>query len=155
MPCIARRGPPARAAERGSRSRRGARHGPDRLTPAPHNRLLAALPPEELARLRPWLERVELPARHTLTAADAPITAVHFPEAGWISMLATLEDGDAAEVRLIGREGMVGLPPRVRDRLRALRGNDPGRQHRAEAGRGGVDRRQAHPVRIRGGASTL
>jgi CRP-like cAMP-binding protein len=82
----------------------------DQFTPAPRNRLLAALPPEDLARLRPRLERVELPVRHTLYAADEPITAVHFPETGWVSMLATLESGDAAEVGLIGREGMVGLP---------------------------------------------
>lgn len=31
----------------------------------PRNRLLAALPPEDLARIRPWLERVELPAHQT------------------------------------------------------------------------------------------
>ena len=82
----------------------------DQFTPAPRNRLLAALPPEDLAWVRPRLERVELPVRHTLYAAHEPITAVHFPETGWVSMLATLENGDAAEVGLIGREGMVGLP---------------------------------------------
>jgi CRP-like cAMP-binding protein len=82
----------------------------DQFTPTPRNRLLAALPPEDLAWLRPRLERVELPVRHTLYAAHEPITSVHFPETGWVSMLATLESGDAAEVGLIGREGMVGLP---------------------------------------------
>ena len=82
----------------------------DQFTPAPRNRLLAALPPEDLARLRPWLEQVELPARHTLYAADAPITAAYFPETGWVSVLATLESGDAVEVGVVGREGMVGLP---------------------------------------------
>ena len=39
-----------------------------------------------------------------------PVAAVHFPETGWASMLATLEDGDAAEVGVIGYEGMIGLP---------------------------------------------
>jgi CRP-like cAMP-binding protein len=84
----------------------------DQFTPAPRtrNRLLAALPPGDFARLWPRLERVEFPVRHTLYAAGEPITAVHFPETGWVSMLATLESGDAAEVGLIGREGMVGLP---------------------------------------------
>jgi CRP-like cAMP-binding protein len=82
----------------------------DQFTPIPRNRLLAALPPEDLAWVRPRLERVELPVRHTLYAAHEPITAVYFPETGWVSMLATLENGDAAEVGLVGREGMVGLP---------------------------------------------
>jgi CRP-like cAMP-binding protein len=82
----------------------------DSSRPVPRNRLLAALPQEDLARLRPRLELVDLPLRHVLHAPDAPIGAVYFPETGWISMLATLESGDAAEVGLIGREGMVGLP---------------------------------------------
>jgi CRP-like cAMP-binding protein len=76
----------------------------------PRNRLLAALPPEPLARVWPTLEPVELPLRATLYAAEAPIAYVWFPETGWVSMLAYLEDGDAAEVGLIGREGFVGLP---------------------------------------------
>ena len=78
--------------------------------PAPRNRLLAALPPEDLERLRPRLQPVELPIRQTLQAPGEPVAAVHFPETGWASMLATLEDGDAAEVGVIGCEGMVGLP---------------------------------------------
>jgi CRP-like cAMP-binding protein len=74
------------------------------------NRLLAALPPEALAALRPRLEPVELPLRKTLHAVGEPITSIYFPETGYVSMLATLEDGDSAEVGLVGREGMVGLP---------------------------------------------
>ncbi|HYI82515.1 MAG TPA: Crp/Fnr family transcriptional regulator [Acetobacteraceae bacterium] len=83
---------------------------PGQLPPTPRNRLLAALPPEDLARLWPRLEAVELPLRRILHAAGEPIGAVFFPESGYASMLATLEDGDAAEVGLIGCEGMVGLP---------------------------------------------
>ena len=83
---------------------------PGQLPSAPRNRLLAALPPEDLACLRPRLEAVELPLRRVLHAAGEPIDAVFFPETGYASMLATLEDGDAAEVGLIGCEGMVGLP---------------------------------------------
>ncbi|MCB4821906.1 Crp/Fnr family transcriptional regulator [Roseicella aerolata] len=76
----------------------------------PRNGLLAALPPEDLARFRRRLELVDLPLRHVLHAPDAPIGAVHFPETSWISLLAMLEGGDAAGVGMIGREGMVGLP---------------------------------------------
>jgi CRP-like cAMP-binding protein len=79
-------------------------------TPTPRNRLLAALPSEALAELRPQLEAVELPLRRVLHAAGEPIAAVWFPETGYVSMLAYMEDGDAAEVGLIGREGFIGLP---------------------------------------------
>jgi CRP-like cAMP-binding protein len=82
----------------------------DQLTPSPRNRLLAALPPEALAQLWPSLEPVELPLRQVLHAPGEPITAVYFPETGYVSMLAYMEDGDAAEVGLIGHEGFVGLP---------------------------------------------
>ena len=78
--------------------------------PAPRNRLLAALPPDGLASLRPRLEPVELPLRQVLHPAGGPVEWAYFPEAGWVSMVAYLEDGDAAEVGLVGREGVVGLP---------------------------------------------
>ena len=90
---------------------------------APRNRLLAALSPEVLAALRPRLEPVELDLRRVLHAAGEPIAAVYFPESGYASMLAYLEDGDAAEVGLVGREGMVGLPVLLgadRDDLEAM-----------------------------------
>jgi CRP-like cAMP-binding protein len=82
----------------------------DLPTSAPRNRLLAALPPDDLARLRPRLEAVELPLRQVVHAPGEPIEAVYFTETGWFSMLAHLESGDAAEVGLVGREGMIGLP---------------------------------------------
>jgi CRP-like cAMP-binding protein len=77
---------------------------------SPRNHLLNALPPESFARLRPKLSMVETPLRRVLHQAEIPIETVYFPESGWVSMLAYMEDGDAAEVGLIGREGVVGLP---------------------------------------------
>ena len=79
-------------------------------SPTPRNRLLAALPAEDLARLWPQFEPVEMEQRRILLAPDQPITAVYFPETGWVSMLALLEEGKSAEVGLVGAEGMVGLP---------------------------------------------
>ncbi|WP_236020577.1 Crp/Fnr family transcriptional regulator [Sabulicella rubraurantiaca] len=78
--------------------------------PSPRNRLLSALPKEELARIWPQLEPVSAEAKQILMAPDQPITAVHFLESGAVSMLALLEDGKAAEVGQVGSEGMVGLP---------------------------------------------
>jgi CRP-like cAMP-binding protein len=74
------------------------------------NRLLAALPPEDLARLRPGLRPVELPFDQTLYPADGIVEAVLFPESGMVSLLATLEDGEQVEVGIAGREGLIGLP---------------------------------------------
>ena len=74
------------------------------------NRLLAALPPNSLARLLPKLRPVALPLRKGLTAPHALIDAAYFIESGWASMVAHLDNGTQAEVGLIGYEGMVGLP---------------------------------------------
>src|SRR5918997_2805614 len=74
------------------------------------NALLAALPPGDLARLRPRLRPVELPFDETLFPADGAVDAVLFPEGGMVSLLATLEGGEQVEVGIVGREGLVGLP---------------------------------------------
>ena len=78
--------------------------------PAPRNHLLAALPAEDLARIWLRLEAVEFGLREVIQVPDKPITAVYFPESGWISMLALMVDGTAAEVDIVGFDGMVGLP---------------------------------------------
>jgi CRP-like cAMP-binding protein len=74
------------------------------------NGLLAALPPEDLARLRPGLHPVELPFDQTLYPADGAVEAALFPESGMTSLIATLDGGEQVEVGIAGREGLVGLP---------------------------------------------
>lgn len=74
------------------------------------NRLLAALPSEEYARLLPYLETVSLPFKQVLYESRKLIEQVYFPNHGIVSLLTILEDGTAAEVGLVGNEGMVGLP---------------------------------------------
>ncbi|MFT8245749.1 Crp/Fnr family transcriptional regulator [Roseomonas sp. BN140053] len=76
----------------------------------PRNRLLRALPESSLARLRPFLNPVELSLRQVLHDPERPIETVYFPETGWISMIAPLEDGEGAEVGMIGPDGVVGIP---------------------------------------------
>jgi CRP-like cAMP-binding protein len=78
--------------------------------PAQRNRLLAALPAEDLARLWPQLEPTDVKLRQVVHASDEPIAAVFFPEAGMVSMITQLTDGRAAEVGVVGSEGMVGMP---------------------------------------------
>ena len=72
------------------------------------NRLLAALPPEDLARLRRHLEPVALPLRKTLSKPGRVIDYAYFPEQGMVSLVAPLADGSFIEVGVIGREGCVG-----------------------------------------------
>jgi CRP-like cAMP-binding protein len=77
---------------------------------AVRNQLLAALPSEILSELLPILHPFRLAVRETLVHPDRAIAAVYFVESGWVSLVATLADGTQAEVGLVGREGMVGLP---------------------------------------------
>src|ERR1700709_763392 len=74
------------------------------------NRLLASLPDDALSRLLPKLSPVGLELKQTLYNPDSPIDAAYFPETGMISLVASLDDGMQAEVGVIGREGMLGLP---------------------------------------------
>ena len=74
------------------------------------NGLLAALPPDDFARLAPARERVDLTVQQTLFEAESEIDAAYFVETGTISMLARQEDGGLVEVGMVGPEGMAGLP---------------------------------------------
>lgn len=73
------------------------------------NGMLARLPAESMARLRPQLEPVVLEHRATLYQANSPIQHIHFVESGLVSLITQMTDGSAVEVGLIGREGLVGL----------------------------------------------
>jgi CRP-like cAMP-binding protein len=74
------------------------------------NRLLAALPASDLARLRPHLELVELQQRELLYDPETSIRHVYFPETAVVSLVSMLRDGGTVEVGTAGREGMAGLP---------------------------------------------
>jgi CRP-like cAMP-binding protein len=73
------------------------------------NRVLAALPPEELARLIDHLEPVTLPKKEVLFEVGAPLSHVYFIEEGLASVITTMEDGGSSEVGMVGREGLVGV----------------------------------------------
>lgn len=74
------------------------------------NRLLGALPRQELQRLRPRLEVVELAQRDSIVEPGEPIGRVYFPTNCVVSMIAEMDDGQQTEVGTVGREGMLGLP---------------------------------------------
>jgi CRP-like cAMP-binding protein len=74
----------------------------------PRNLVLRALPSYELELLSPLLDRVPLTPRRVLQHAGLPIEHVFFIESGLVSALAKVDEGDAVEVGLIGRDGVVG-----------------------------------------------
>lgn len=74
------------------------------------NRILSAAPKEEHERLFPRLEYVELRRGDVLHEAGEHMSHVYFPYAGTISVVVQMEDGDQAEIGVVGREGMLGLP---------------------------------------------
>ena len=73
------------------------------------NRLLAAIPPNEYARLRPRLEEVGLRFGTNIYNAGGAIGDVYFPYSGIISHLAVVDSDSTIEVGMTGREGMVGI----------------------------------------------
>jgi CRP-like cAMP-binding protein len=74
------------------------------------NRILAALPLQELARLESALQRVKLEPQQILFSPWEPIDHVWFPEDALVSVLSEVAEGAAVESAVVGRDGMVGLP---------------------------------------------
>jgi len=74
------------------------------------NRLLAILPPDEFAFLKPDLELVSFPNGHFVALAGDSLKKCYFPNSGMISLLAETHNGAAVEVGFTGVEGMVGTP---------------------------------------------
>jgi len=73
------------------------------------NSLLAALPRKDYQRLLAGLEPVTLTFGEVLYEPGEPIRHVYFPNDSLVSLLTTVEDHEALEVGLVGREGMVGI----------------------------------------------
>jgi CRP-like cAMP-binding protein len=74
------------------------------------NRLLGALPRKDYQNLLPALEPVKLAFGEILFESHAQIRHVYFPNDCFVSMLTTVDADRAAEVGLIGSEGMIGIP---------------------------------------------
>lgn len=101
------------------------------------NRVLASLPPKELARLIDHLEPVALPKKEILFEVGAPLSHVYFIEEGLASVITTMEDGASSEVGMVGSEGLVGVSALLGGRRSAqhIVMQLPGRGHRIPAQR--------------------
>jgi CRP-like cAMP-binding protein len=76
---------------------------------ATENHLLAALPDAELHRWLPLLEPVNLPLGLVLYESGRTLSHVYFPTTAIVSLLFVLENGDSAEIAVVGNEGVVGI----------------------------------------------
>ena len=74
------------------------------------NLLLASLPLEDYAAIRPLLEIVALEPQGVLHNPGEASKYVYFPRSGFMSVAVTLRDGSMVEVAPIGREGLAGIP---------------------------------------------
>src|SRR5882757_7994770 len=80
------------------------------LSPEPiKNHLLAALPQPESQRLRPHLEYVDMPLGQVLYESGGALAHVYFPTTAIVSLLYVMANGAAAEIAVVGNEGIVGI----------------------------------------------
>jgi CRP-like cAMP-binding protein len=80
------------------------------------NRLLAALPAEDLGLVAPHLAQVDLERGRLLYEPGDRVDTVYFPYDGVISLMTLMENGAAIENAIVGREGAVGLAAAVAPR---------------------------------------
>ena len=73
------------------------------------NLLLAALPGDEWQRWKPHLESVQLPLGEVLYESGGTLSNVYFPTTAIVSLLYVMENGDPAEIAVVGKEGLVGV----------------------------------------------
>jgi CRP-like cAMP-binding protein len=80
---------------------------------APHkttqNHLLAAVPAPEYERICAGLELVEMPLGNVLSESGGRMRFVYFPTTCVVSIMYVLADGSAAEIGVVGNEGIVGI----------------------------------------------
>ncbi len=73
------------------------------------NLLIAALPQDARDRLLPHLERVNLPLGKVIYESGETEHYVYFPADCIVSLLHVMSNGAAAEISMVGREGIVGV----------------------------------------------
>jgi CRP-like cAMP-binding protein len=79
------------------------------LEAARRNRVLGALPPEELCRVSTSLRLQFLPRGAQLHEQGRPVAQVYFPVGCVVAALQVMRDGRSAQAATIGSEGVVGL----------------------------------------------
>lgn len=72
------------------------------------NNLLQALPSADQTALQPWLEETQFAANHVLFEAGDRVPYCYFPrDAAAVSYFVHVEEGEAVETVIIGKEGWI------------------------------------------------
>lgn len=74
-----------------------------------HNQLLAALPHDQWQRWVSRLEHVDMPLGHVLYEPGDTLRHVYFPTTAIVSLLYVMQNGEWAEIAVVGNEGVVGV----------------------------------------------
>ena len=96
------------AEERARRTRSAAADGMQAHPPS-ENHLLASLPAAAVARLRQYMQLIQLERKEILFRAHEPLRHVYFPATAVVSFVSRLESGEQLEVGLVGRDGLTGI----------------------------------------------
>lgn len=81
----------------------------DTSTNPRHNQLLAALPRNQWQRWLPHLEYVDLPLGQVLYETGSPLSHVYFPTTAIVSLVYVMQNGESAEIAVVGSDGVVGV----------------------------------------------
>jgi len=73
------------------------------------NLLLAALPESEFQRVQPYLKLVPMPLGEAIYEAGVVLRHVYFPVDAIVSLLYVMADGAAAEIAVVGNDGVIGI----------------------------------------------
>jgi CRP-like cAMP-binding protein len=73
------------------------------------NRLLAAMPDSEFRRWQPHLKLVEMTLGQVISEPGTELEYAYFPVTAIVSLLYVMNDGESAEIALVGNDGMVGI----------------------------------------------
>lgn len=73
------------------------------------NKLLAALPDQDYARIAPHLELVTMKLGQVLYEPGGHLDHIFFPITSIVSLLYVMEDGSSAEIAVVGNEGILGV----------------------------------------------
>ena len=73
------------------------------------NSLLAAVPHDELRRWEPHLELVDLTLGQVLCEPGVELEYAYFPLTSIVSLLYVMQNGESAEIALVGKDGVLGV----------------------------------------------
>ena len=73
------------------------------------NRILAALPTEDYARLLPYLEFTPMSLGQIIYEPGSSITHAYFPTSSIVAPLYSVENGASVRLSIIGNEGLTGI----------------------------------------------